>query len=539
MATATDRDRRVARWLYPLLTGLLAIWLLGYQIHQHGRTLDDKVQRDRGAATMGYVTSLDARYLPPPDLEDFSRGDPLYGPFGAVTALAAGTLLAPLVGDPAVVRHLEFSAGLTCWFLLLFYCVQCLGRRFVGSTAGGVLAGLAFLATPRVVGLATCNPSDLPAAAAAALMVLCLLRWLDTPTWRRASLVSVTLAATAAVRPQNGALLVPVAAVFVVPWFLRQEDRRRLGAQLLAAPILTYLLWIVLWPDFWLAPLEGPLRVVRGFLVEGHRYTQGTLWFGEPAHGPKLYSIVWLGMTTPLWILAAATLGVATSRRNPLLPGMLAWCVISVGKHLSGLGNFGGIRHFLDAFVPLALFAAAGFSWSARRLAPKLATPLALVGLAAAALYSFTLQPFQSSYFNELVGGARGAAGRFDLEPNGASMLRLMRELAPRLDEKSAILVTGPADLVRQIPLPEGLPVHELLPDNVELLTTDLGRAALRGRRVFLVTVQDRGWGKFDRFLSEGVLRTIVTQGPGGLPVGLAMQVMDDRFYQRAGEIFR
>ena len=523
-------------WIDLALVFVAAIWLLGFEIHEHGRTLDDKVQRERGAATLEYVTSLDPKWLPPEDLDDFSKGDRLYGPFGSATALALGRVIAPLIGDPVRDLHFEFAVGLTCWFLLLLFCTLRLGRHVLRNGLLAVLAASSLLALPRVAGLATCNPSDLPAAGGMAFAVLMLVRWIDERSWPRALALAFGLGMTAAIRPQNGALALPTLVAFL--WPALRRGVRLPPAQLVAAPFLCFAFWILCWPDFWHAPFGGPISVVEGFLANSARYAQGTLWFGEGVTGPKLYPLVYLGITTPVSLLALALLGLLSLRRHPLYWGFVAWFVISVGKHLSGAGNFGGIRHFLDAFVPFVLAVSAGVAWVTTSLRPKTRRVVIIAAMTLFVVTGQRLRPYQSSYFNALVGGPRGAAGQLDMEPNGASMLQVMRRLAPKLDDRSVLLVPGAADLVHQVVTPKGLVVYELASGASKVLGSKQVRDFLATRKVFVTFVQDRHWGLLDSAVKEGLLREVVACGPLDLPVGVAYEVLDARVYDRIIELF-
>jgi hypothetical protein len=538
-AAVPESELRLARWLYPLLTLALAVLLFGFEIHDHGRTADDKVQRERGEAVLRFLTTFDRDELPDPSQHDFSKGDRLYGPLAATLSVAAGRLIARLAGKAGQQPHFEFHAGLTLWALLLFAGVQRLGLRCLRSALGGALAGLVLVAMPRILGLLTVNPSDLPAVATAAAALVALAAWLEEPRLGRSMVFAGWLGATAAIRAQNGALLALAALAGLVASRTARTHLRVHWRQVGLVPLAAFGCWILLWPDFWFDPLGGPLAVVRGFFAEQQRWQQTTLWFGAPAVGPPLYSVVWLGITTPLWLLAAALPGACWLRRQPIFPALLALFLLSWLKHLSGVGNTDGIRHFLDAYVPLAIFAAAGVLGVARWLQPRLGPGLACLAALAAVAFARGQHPYESCWFNALAGGARGAAGRFDLEPDGATMLVLLRALRPHLTGDSVVIVPGQADLVRQIDLPANVVVFEALPQSIGLLRLEASRKLLDARTVFVVTIQDRRWGAYDRLLDDQLLELVVSVGPDDLPLGLAMRVRDARFYERAEEIFR
>jgi hypothetical protein len=447
-------------------------------------------------------------------------------------------LIARFAGDAGRQPHFEFHAGLTLWALLLFAAVQRLGLRCLGSALGGALAGLVLVAMPRVLGLMTVNPSDLPAVAAAAAAFVALAAWLERPRLGRCLAFTAWLAAVAAIRAQNGALLAAAVIACLLASRIGRDRLRAHWRQVALAPLATFVIWIVLWPDFWFDPIDGALSLIRAYSTHQDRWLQGTLWFGTLAVGPPLYSLVWIGITTPLWLLAAAPPGAFCLRRHPIFLALLVHLLVSVLKHLSGLGNSDGIRHFLDAYVPLAIFAAAGLLALARWMQPRLGPVLACLAALLAVAYARSRHPYESCWFNLLVGGTRGAAGRFDLEPDGSTTLLLVRALRPHLSGDCVLIVPGQTDLVRH-EVPANVVVFEALPQSIGVLRLDASRKLLAERKVFVVGVQDRRWGSYDRLLADRLLETVVSVGPDGLPLGLAMRVRDARFYERAEEIFR
>ncbi len=138
-----------------------------------------------------------------------------------------------------------------------------------------------------------------------------------------------------------------------------------------------------------------------------------------------------------------------------------------------------------------------------------------------------------------MVGGAKGAAGRFDLEPNGSLMRPLLLEALPSLESGDVLLIVGPTDLARQVKLPEGCLVFEVLPDTVRSFRQKLVLREFAKRRVFVVAIQDRAWGRFEPFFERNELRLLHSVGPDALPLGIFCRVEDPAFYRSVGELFR
>jgi hypothetical protein len=146
---------------------------------------------------------------------------------------------------------------------------------------------------------------------------------------------------------------------------------------------------------------------------------------------PRTYPLQFLGIATPLATLALAAVGFAASvrgqRRDPrggraaILFMAQAWLVLPLALFVAVRPNvYDGIRHFLFVLPALALFAALGAELLVAR-ATGAATRLAAVGFVAASLLvpavlMVQLHPYQSTYFNLLVGGVRGASGRYETD---------------------------------------------------------------------------------------------------------------------------
>ena len=524
------KPNRKPSLLIPLITlTLLAAYLLGFEIHGHGRTYDDLVQRGRGESMLQFFSTWDPSTLPSKDVEDFSRGDRLYGPFASTLAVWAGRHLAPWIGDPKTELHLSFHTGLTLFGLLLVLCGYLLALRVCKSPLSALASTLLLLALPRVFGQLTSNPSDLPAAALMALSAVMMFRWFDRPNLGRTLFFALALAALGATRMQNGGLMALLCLPTILVRYIQGRKKSPLPlAQILLLPLLAWVFFVFFWPDFWSHPFTGPIEVLHDFFRHQSRYTQGSLFFGEIQSKAPTYPIVLLALSTPLSIFALFLLGLFHKR--PTLPQLFLglWLLLSIGKHLTGIANHGGIRHFLDAFIPLAIFAGLGlqralnllgiFSW---RRSATLGLPLLFLGL------GLLTHPFESSYYNLLTGGTPGAAGRFDLDSNGSSFLALMKGLRPQLREGDFLLIPGSKDLVVQVPLPKNCPVFPLRPDQGALVASAIQAGVFKNRRCILLFHQGILWGRLDGLIRQKRLKVLLQTGPKGLPLSMALEVQD------------
>jgi len=198
-----------------------------------------------------------------------------------------------------------------------------------------------------------------------------------------------------------------------------------LAAMAVLGPLVLYACWPWLWRDTW-ARFAG--------YVSFHLHHENYPWmyFGRLLRDPPFpvaYPFVVTALTVPAAILAAMAGGLAqcASRivrslrgggremslptevlifANAVLPiALIAWPTVP---------HFGGVKHWMPAMPFLALLAARAIVSAGKLLAPRRSGPLT-AALAALALAPGALQvahdhPFGTAAWNELAGGAPGAA---------------------------------------------------------------------------------------------------------------------------------
>ena len=141
------------------------------------------------------------------------------------------------------------------------------------------------------------------------------------------------------------------------------------------------------------------------------------------------YSLPWhnawvlIGVTVPATILAAAAVGLlyalCRGRRDPLTLYFLLNLVTLPAARMLPTPAHDGVRLFLPTFFFLAALAGWGAGWVAAgvgrvlraqgRVASLVPAAVAALVLGPAAWQLVTVHPFELSYYNELIGGPRGA----------------------------------------------------------------------------------------------------------------------------------
>jgi hypothetical protein len=217
--------------------------------------------------------------------------------------------------------------------------------------------------------------------------------------------------------------IAPLAGILVTSLALTRAKYRGLKSLLLywtAAAVVCY----VSWPSLWSSPWNSAMAFLHRTALLPFNTT--VLFAGSvsrPADLPWTYLPTFLLLQTTLPAIALAGLGAFLALRRKdsrtgehivtavwlLLPIVLA---VSLGTTLYDNG-----RHYLFLWTAGLLFTAVAIQWVLDLPLPKGIS----LGMVAAALLPgllgiIRLHPYEYIYFNELVGGVRGAFRRYDLD---------------------------------------------------------------------------------------------------------------------------
>lgn len=442
-----DEAERLAGTSPTRLTGfalaLVALLAIGvFLLHaDYGITWDEGVQARYGELALDYFASggKDAGVVDYYNLN-------YYGPIYEMVPAAIYRLFDL---PPFETRHLV--NGLLA--LLLVPGLLYLGRRLDGPPAGA-LAVVALLAMPRLVGHAFNNSKDVPLTVAVVFFMLASSRLLAERDFRWRWVLATAAAFGAALWARPGAF--PLLAAWLVVARvaglllgrtpepeIRDSRGVRPGIAGAAVLALGWALMVAPWPWAHANPAVHP---IIGMSAAARFPTELPVLFGGDlywlADVPRRYALEYLLITTPLGVLALATVGgfLALRRvvRGPRCQArataalLLAWLLIplvavtALNPHL-----YDGIRHLLFVLPALALLAGLGGAWFIRRSPAGTARGLAAVAVALLLLTSLPsilrLHPYQTTYFNAFVGGTEGAEGRYELDYWASSYTEAMR----------------------------------------------------------------------------------------------------------------
>lgn len=299
-----------------------------------------------------------------------------------------------------------------------------------------LFAAVGLATMPRFYGDWFNNSKDVPFACLVALSMyalaaLVLRRWAGP-----GAVVACGLAFGLALGVRPGGF--PLLALFLVSALLlsfavaRGDAQRPLTTVLGQAAGVFALAWVVMvlpWPWAHESPLVHPVAAMR----EAASFTQSypVLFGGATVSSsalPRHYLLTYLLITTPPLLLVLSLVGLVgglvrtwrAAADSLLFLLTLLWLLLPPVLFVVLRPNvYDGIRHFLFVLPALALLAAYGASWLCALAGPRwrgAVTAACLLALLLPVKDLIALHPYQTTYFNALVGGVAGADGKYDTE---------------------------------------------------------------------------------------------------------------------------
>jgi hypothetical protein len=382
------------------------------------------------------------------------------GVFDGLVALA--NLVSPL-GEYETSHLLNALVGLLgmvgCWKL---------ANTLAGPRAA-FLAAVLLIVTPSWYGHMFNNPKDIPFAAGMTWSLYYMARLGDALPSPPAGLIiklGIALGLTLGMRV-GGVIAFIYLAIMIGTGLLAQaraagirpalHDGIRIGWQaLLPIAAIAYGIMLLCWPWAQQDPLHNPLNALRLFshikwdinvLFEGRLVNSLNL----PAEYLPVYIAVMLPEIVLILLLLAipvcvATLMVRRAAAGTIRPGyVLLFTAIGfpfVYFVILRPVTYDCARHFLFVLPPIAVAAgvvADKLLAYARGIVARGAVVAALAaGIGSQVVTMIELHPHEYVYYNELVGGVKGAEDKFELDYWGNSYAEAVRELSQYLERERA-----------------------------------------------------------------------------------------------------
>jgi hypothetical protein len=467
------RDRSTTSWIAAALLAALTV-AVAVTFRHYGATFDEAVQDDYGRYILDWYLTLGADRNAVTYLDLFYYG----GLFDTLAALANKISPFGHYETRHLLNGLAGIAGLAgCWRL---------GCR-LGGPAAGLMSLAALALMPSWYGMMFINPKDIPFAAAMVWGVALLTDIAENPEHpRRRTVVVLGLAVGLALGVRIGAVLLLgyLGCVLAVAAAQRLGDGwrpaiafavRATRSIVLPVLIIAWAVMLVFWPYAQIDPIANP---IDAYLHFAHRSADiATLYFGSYVGGgyqPPLYLPVYLLLKLPDVVLAvlAGSILLGCWRlvrrqwpRQPLrfLPLLLSLTVPSAYVLATDPPLYDAERHFLFLLPLLAVVVGLGlaevFAQLSRPLARGALAAAIAVGCAVQVAEMVRLHPYEYAFFNDLVGGVAGAAGRFETEYWGEALTEAADALAARLAQDNAAdpvavyLCGEPHSIAERLPL--------------------------------------------------------------------------------------
>jgi len=418
------------RMLFAIAAIILFFLMTSLSFH-YGITGDDLDQKLYGENVLNFYTSFgkdtSCLHLKVGNKENLY----IYGGLFSMISAAANRYIGGL--DEYDMRHLiNALAG----FLAILFA-GLLARR-IGNWMTGFLALILLATWPQFFGQSMNNPKDIPFALGYVMTIYYLVKLvkeLPRPSAKTWVMTTIAIAFTINIRV-GGLLLIGMLFAFVIGTYILDPVKRKLISantgflfkRLILVSILGYFGGLLFWPYGIMGPLSHPFSALKE--MSNFSMSIGLLFDGKMMDSTKItwtYIPQWLWITTPLVVLFAAIAFGAVwfwGRKffSPTLSLLLIFATVfpwayTVYKH-SAL--YDGLRQMLFLLPLIAVMAA--LTWHYLFMIAKQkwmlygVSALLAIGIFLPVRFSFANHPNEYVYFNELIGGIKGAYGKYDTD---------------------------------------------------------------------------------------------------------------------------
>lgn len=414
---------KAARRTFIVLAGFLLGLMLWLAPH-YGSSGDELKRYEYGKNVLHFYTGIDiGNHLAGHTTRNYLQ--PYGGLFDATSALLVH-FFHPR--DEYLLRHYFNVLFGFCGLLL----AGLIAREVTGRWRTALLALILLAITPRYWGECFNNPKDIPFAATTLLFVYTLFRWLkhlSALSWKRTLFLAAALMLPLCIRP-GGLLFIAYFLLLAAILFLANRPYRntRFCLHVAVIALVGYFGCLLFWPLAFEAPLTMPFKSFRSqsrYLVAIHVLFEGKMT--DCKYLPWYYTHKMLFITFPLITLAGLALSlwavcrkkVVAQRR--LLGLLLCFALFPlVMMIVRGTVLYDGIRQVVFIVALLTICAAIGLESLLQTLPGRgsriAAGVLMIAGCLLPVRFMAANHPNEYVYYNELVGGMRGAFGNYELD---------------------------------------------------------------------------------------------------------------------------
>ncbi len=324
-------------------------------------------------------------------------------------------------------------------FILIFF-TGLTAKEMTNKWSVGFLA-LSFMAlSPRIFGHSMNNPKDIPFAAAYIFTIYFLVKWVkQLPFISLKNILMIALGIAVAINIRvGGILLIAYFGLFtLVAMFLKEDVRIRLkdvkyltklGIAGIVAVILGYFGGLLFWPYGMKDPMVNPMKA----LSEMSSFSTGIRMLFDGTHHwsdklPWYYIPKWFMIATPIFIILGWLFSLVFSFLKFDKKQFLPYAVIAFVAFFPPIyaiykdsALYDGIRHFIFIYPCLVILSAWGWkeliTFKDNKNIKMGASALMIVLMISPLWWMFRSHPYQYIYFNEVVGGLKGAYTNYETD---------------------------------------------------------------------------------------------------------------------------
>lgn len=245
-------------------------------------------------------------------------------------------------------------------------------------------------------------------------------------------------------------ILGPFAGIIIAYYAFRTKGKQALPAIAIYAALALIATYIS-WPYLWMNPIPRFFESLRemslypwlgGVIFNGSQYQSTNL--------PVTYLpvLLVLQLTEPVWLLSLVGWVVAIQnkeKKRTLVEVALLWFVIPLLAFIfMRVALYDNFRQILFILPPIFLMAGVAFE-AIKNV--KWQAVLIVVSLMPGVIGIMTLHPYEYVYYNQFVGGVRGADGRYEMDYWATSYREAAEYVNDVAPPNANIWVEGPAQL--------------------------------------------------------------------------------------------
>lgn len=358
------------------------------------------------------------------------------------------------------ILHLRHFFNAMFGAIIIIFC-GLLAKKISQRWIIGIVALLMAIFSPKLFGESMNNPKDIPYAAGFIMSIYFVYSfWKDLPKKYLANLIGmgISFGLTLAVRPAGGILILAYYGLFslIYYWTNRKKLPEIFATQSisikkiiligLACFIGGWIIGIMFWPYGIEHPISAPfesLKLMSNFQVQIKTLFEGEMMFSQ---NPKwYYEFKWISITSPIIVILSAIAFIVFIKKGIEKYGFFEVFVVlfsflfpllyMIYKNSTVYDTW---RHVLFVYpfivIAAALFLDILFSNYIKKEA--LILPLTLLTLLPEIVWSFSNHPNQYVYFNQFVGGIKGAYGYYETDYYQNSALQAAKWIRKNLRAK-------------------------------------------------------------------------------------------------------